>query len=381
MDFRLTKEQEMMQKLCREFAVNEIEPIAAEIDEEERYPFETVEKLRKYGMMGIQYPKELGGSGGDTICYSIAIEEASKFCGTTGCIISAHATLGAWPIFKFGTPEQKEKWLRPLIDGTKTGAFGLTEPNAGTDASAQQTTAEKLEDGSWLVNGSKVFITGGGVADTYVIFAMTDKTKGNHGISAFIVDKDDPGFSIGKIEHKMGIRGSQTSELIFEDMVLPADRLLGKENGGFKIAMMTLDGGRIGIASQALGIAQGALDKAVQYMKERVQFGKSLDKFQGLQWMIADMATKIEAARLLVRRAAFNKDNGLPYTKEAAMAKLFAAETAMEVTTKCVQIYGGYGYIREYPMERMMRDAKITEIYEGTSEVQRMVIAGQIFKK
>ena len=381
MDFRLTKEQEMMQKLCREFAVNEIEPIAAEIDEEERYPFETVEKLRKYGMMGIQYPKELGGSGGDTICYSIAIEEASKFCGTTGCIISAHATLGAWPIFKFGTPEQKEKWLRPLIDGTKTGAFGLTEPNAGTDASAQQTTAEKLEDGSWLVNGSKVFITGGGVADTYVIFAMTDKTKGNHGISAFIVDKDDPGFSIGKIEDKMGIRGSQTSELIFEDMVLPADRLLGKENGGFKIAMMTLDGGRIGIASQALGIAQGALDKAVQYMKERVQFGKSLDKFQGLQWMVAEMATKIEAARLLVRRAAFNKDNGLPYTKEAAMAKLFAAETAMEVTTKCVQIYGGYGYIREYPMERMMRDAKITEIYEGTSEVQRMVIAGQIFKK
>ena len=381
MDFRLTKEQEMMQKLCREFAVNEIEPIAAEIDEEERYPFETVEKLRKYGMMGIQYPKELGGSGGDTICYSIAIEEASKFCGTTGCIISAHATLGAWPIFKFGTPEQKEKWLRPLIDGTKTGAFGLTEPNAGTDASAQQTTAEKLEDGSWLVNGSKVFITGGGVADTYVIFAMTDKTKGNHGISAFIVDKDDPGFSIGKIEHKMGIRGSQTSELIFEDMVLPADRLLGKENGGFKIAMMTLDGGRIGIASQALGIAQGALDKAVQYMKERVQFGKSLDKFQGLQWMVAEMATKIEAARLLVRRAAFNKDNGLPYTQEAAMAKLFAAETAMEVTTKCVQIYGGYGYIREYPMERMMRDAKITEIYEGTSEVQRMVIAGQIFKK
>lgn len=381
MDFRLTKEQEMMQKLCREFAVNEIEPIAAEIDEQERYPFETVEKLRKYGMMGIQYPKELGGSGGDTICYSIAIEEASKFCGTTGCIISAHATLGAWPIFKFGTAEQKEKWLRPLIDGTKTGAFGLTEPNAGTDASAQQTTAEKLEDGSWLVNGSKVFITGGGVADTYVIFAMTDKTKGNHGISAFIVDKDDAGFSIGKIEHKMGIRGSQTSELIFEDMVLPADRLLGKENGGFKIAMMTLDGGRIGIASQALGIAQGALDKAVQYMKERVQFGKSLDKFQGLQWMVAEMATKIEAARLLVRRAAFNKDNGLPYTKEAAMAKLFAAETAMEVTTKCVQIYGGYGYIREYPMERMMRDAKITEIYEGTSEVQRMVIAGQIFKK
>ena len=381
MDFRLTKEQEMMQKLCREFAVNEVEPIAAEIDEQERYPFETVEKMRKLGLMGIQFPKEVGGSGGDTICYSIAIEEASKFCGTTGCIISSHATLGAWPIFKYGTPEQKEKWLRPLVSGKATGAFGLTEPNAGTDSAAQQTTAVKREDGTWLLNGSKVFITGGGIADTYVIFAMTDKSKSNHGISAFIVDKDDAGFKIGKIEHKMGIRGSQTSELIFEDVVLPADRLLGKENGGFKIAMTTLDGGRIGIASQALGIAQGALDKAVQYMKERVQFGKTLDKFQGLQWMIADMATKIDAARLLVRRAAFNKDNGLPYTKEAAMAKLFAAETAMEVTTKCVQIYGGYGYIREYPMERMMRDAKITEIYEGTSQVQRMVIAGQILRK
>ena len=381
MDFRLTKQQEMMQKLCREFAVNEIEPIAAEIDEQERYPIETVEKLRKYGLMGIQFPKELGGSGGDTICYSIAIEEASKFCGTTGCILSSHATLGAWPIFKYGTPEQKEKWLRPLIDGHKTGAFGLTEPNAGTDSAAQQTVAVKQEDGTWLINGSKVFITGGGVADTYVIFAMTDKSKGNHGISAFIVDKDDPGFKIGKIEHKMGIRGSQTSELIFEDMKLPADRLLGKENGGFKIAMTTLDGGRIGIASQALGLAQGALDKAVQYMKERVQFGRSLVKFQGLQWMVADMATKIDAARLLVRRAAFNKDHDLPYTKEAAMAKLFAAEVAMDVTTKCVQIYGGYGYIREYPMERMMRDAKITEIYEGTSQVQRMVIAREVLKK
>ena len=381
MDFRLTKQQEMMQKLCREFAVNEIEPIAAEIDEQERYPIETVEKLRKYGLMGIQFPKELGGSGGDTICYSIAIEEASKFCGTTGCILSSHATLGAWPIFKYGTPEQKEKWLRPLIDGHKTGAFGLTEPNAGTDSAAQQTVAVKQEDGTWLINGSKVFITGGGVADTYVIFAMTDKSKGNHGISAFIVDKDDPGFKIGKIEHKMGIRGSQTSELIFEDMKLPADRLLGKENGGFKIAMTTLDGGRIGIASQALGLAQGALDKAVQYMKERVQFGRSLDKFQGLQWMVADMATKIDAARLLVRRAAFNQDHDLPYTKEAAMAKLFAAEVAMDVTTKCVQIYGGYGYIREYPMERMMRDAKITEIYEGTSQVQRMVIAREVLKK
>ena len=380
MDFRLTKEQALVQKMCREFAVNEVEPIAAEIDAEERYPFETVEKMRKYGLMGIQFPKELGGSGGDTICYSIAIEEASRFCGTTGCIISSHATLGAWPIFKYGTDEQKEKWLRPLIDGHKTGAFGLTEPNAGTDSAAQQTVAVKQEDGSYVINGSKVFITGGGIADTYVIFAMTDKSARNHGISAFIVDKDDPGFSIGKIEHKMGIRGSQTAELVFEDMVLPADRLLGREGQGFKIAMTTLDGGRIGIASQALGIAQGALDQAIAYMKERVQFGKTLSKFQGLQWMIADMETQVDAARLLVRRAAFNKDNGLPYNKEAAMAKLFAAETAMDVTTKDLQIFGGYGYIREYKVERIYRDARITTIYEGTSQVQQMVIAGSLLK-
>ena len=380
MDFGLTKEQALMQKMCREFAVNEIEPIAAEIDAEERYPHETVEKMRKLGLMGIQFPKELGGSGGDYVCYSIAIEEASKFCGTTGCIISSHATLGAWPIYKYGTPEQKEKWLRPLISGQKTGAFGLTEPNAGTDSAAQQTVAVKQEDGTWLINGSKVFITGGGIASTYIIFAMTDKSKGNKGISAFIVDENDPGFKIGKIEHKMGIRGSQTAELIFEDMVIPGDRLLGKENGGFKIAMTTLDGGRIGIASQALGIAQGALDQAIKYMKERVQFGRTLDKFQGLQWMVADMDTKIEAARLLVRKAAWLHDMDMPFSKEAAQAKLYAAEVAMDVTTKCVQIFGGYGYIREYPMERMMRDAKITEIYEGTSQVQRMVIANNLLR-
>ena len=381
MDFRLTKEQALVQKMCREFAVNEVEPIAAEIDAEERYPFETVEKMRKYGLMGIQFPKEVGGSGGNYVCYTIAIEEMSRVCATTGAIISSHATLGAWPIFKYGTAEQKEKWLRPLIDGHKTGAFGLTEPNAGTDSAAQQTVAVKQEDGSYVINGSKVFITGGGIADTYVIFAMTDKAARNHGISAFIVDKDDPGFSIGKIEHKMGIRGSQTAELVFEDMVLPADRLLGREGQGFKIAMTTLDGGRIGIASQALGIAQGALDQAIAYMKERVQFGKTLSKFQGLQWMIADMETQVDAARLLVRRAAFNKDNGLPYNKEAAMAKLFAAETAMDVTTKALQIFGGYGYTRDYPVERMMRDAKITEIYEGTSEIQRVVIAGNVLGK
>lgn len=383
MDFRLTKQQAMVQKLCREFAVNEVEPLAAEIDEQERYPEETVQKLMQYGLMGIQFSKEEGGSGGGYIDYSIAIEEMSKFCGATGGIMSAHGTLGAWPIHAYGTPEQKEKWLRPLITaqkGAKVGAFGLTEPNAGTDSAAQQTIAEKQPDGQWLINGSKVFITGGGRADTYIIFAMTNKAAGNKGITAFIVDKDDAGFKIGKIEHKLGIRGSQTSELIFEDMLIPADRLLGQENRGFKVAMTTLDGGRIGIASQALGLAQGAFDQAVKYMKERVQFGKTLDKFQGLQWMIADMHTQIEAARLLVRQAAFLHDEGLPFTKEAAMAKLYASEVAMDVTTKSLQIYGGYGYIREYPMERMMRDAKITEIYEGTSQVQRMVIAGQVLR-
>ena len=385
MDFRLTKEQALVQKMCREFAVNEVEPIAAEIDAEERYPFETVEKMRKYGLMGIQFPKELGGSGGDTICYSIAIEEASRFCGTTGCIISSHATLGAWPIFKYGTAEQKEKWLRPLIDGHKTGAFGLTEPNAGTDSAAQQTVAVKQEDGSYVINGSKVFITGGGIADTYVIFAMTDKSARNHGISAFIVDKDDPGFSIGKIEHKMGIRGSQTAELVFEDMVLPADRLLGREGQGFKIAMTTLDGGRIGIASQALGIAEGALEETVAYVKERKQFGRAIAAFQNTQFELAEMKARVEAAKYLVYAAALKKQEAMNgakvrYSVEAAQAKLIAARTASDVTRRCLQLFGGYGYTRDYPIERMMRDAKITEIYEGTSEVQMMVISGALLK-
>ena len=381
MDFRLTKEEALFQKMCREFALNEVEPIAAEIDAEERYPEETVQKLMKYGLMGIQFPKEVGGSGGNYICYSIAIEEMSRVCGTTGGIMSAHGTLGAWPIYAFGTPEQKEKWLRPLIEpkeGAKIGAFGLTEPNAGTDSAAQQTMAVKQEDGSYIMNGSKVFITGGGRADTYVVFAMTDKTKGNKGISAFIVDKDDPGFSIGKIEHKMGIRGSQTAELIFEDVHLPADRLLGKENGGFKIAMMTLDGGRIGIAAQSLGIAEGALEEAKAYTKGRVQFGKPISKFQNTQFTFADMELGCEAGRLLTYQAAMKKGAGERYTKEAAMAKLFCSEHAMKTTTKALQMFGGYGYTKDYPMERMMRDAKITEIYEGTSEVQRIVISANM---
>jgi len=379
MNFTLTKEQEMVRTVMREFAENEVKPIAADIDETGRFPRENVEKMARYNMLGIPFPEELGGAGGDELAYAIAVEELSRVCGTTGVILSAHTSLGCWPIYKYGTEEQKQKYLIPLAKGEKLGAFALTEPNAGTDAAGQQTIA--VEDGdNYILNGSKIFITNGGQADVYIVFAMTDRTKGTRGISAFIVEKDTPGFTIGKIEEKMGIRASSTAELIFQNCVIPKENLLGELGKGFKIAMTTLDGGRIGIAAQALGIAQGALDETVQYLKERKQFGRSLSKFQGLQWMIADMATEIEAARMLVYRAAYNKANGLPYNKEAAMAKLFAANTAMNVTTKCVQLHGGYGYTKDYPVERMMRDAKITEIYEGTSQVQQMVIAGHLLR-
>ncbi|WP_291579487.1 acyl-CoA dehydrogenase [Clostridium sp. UBA6640] len=379
MNFSLTKEQEFVKQMVREFAENEVKPIAAEIDVTERFPMENVEKMARYHMMGIPFSTEFGGAGGDSISYAITVEELSRVCGTTGVIVSAHTSLCAAPIDAFGTPAQKEKYLVPLAKGEKIGAFGLTEPNAGTDASGQQTTAY-LDGDNYILNGSKIFITNGGVADTFVVFAMTDKSQGTRGISAFIVEKDFPGFSIGKVEEKLGIRASSTTELVFENCVVPKENLLGKEGKGFGIAMKTLDGGRIGIAAQALGIAQGALDEAVAYMKERKQFGKPLAAFQGLQWMVAEMDVKVEAARLLVYKAAYRKDNKLPYTVDAARAKLFASEVAMEVTTKAVQIFGGYGYTKEYPVERMMRDAKITEIYEGTSEVQRMVIAGNILK-
>ena len=379
MEFKLTREQEMIRDVMRQFAKNEVEPIAAEIDETGRFPKETVEKMAKYNMLGIPFPVEYGGAGGNEIDYVIAIEELSKVCGTTGVICSAHTSLGCWPIFKYGTEEQKQKYLIPLAKGEKLGAFGLTEPDAGTDAAGQQTVAV-LDGDNYILNGTKIFITNGGQADVYIIFAMTDKSKGTRGISAFIVEKDAPGFSIGKLEDKMGIRGSSTTELIFTDCIIPKENLLGTEGRGFGIAMSTLDGGRIGIAAQALGIAQGALDETIRYLKEREQFGRPLAKFQGLQWMVADMATAIEAARLLVYRAAYNKANELPYNKEAAMAKLFAANTAMDVTTKCVQLHGGYGYTRDYPLERMMRDAKITEIYEGTSQVQQMVIAANLLR-
>lgn len=379
MDFSLTKKQLMVRKLMREFAENEVEPLAAEVDEQERFPEETVEKMKKYGMLGIPIPKEYGGAGGDYLSYVMAVEELSKKCATTGVILSAHTSLGCGPILKFGTEEQKQKYLVPLAKGEKLGGFGLTEPNAGTDSAAQQTTAY-LDGEEYVLNGSKVFITNGGKADVYVIFAMTDKSLGNRGISAFIVESTTPGFSIGKIEHKMGIKGSSTAELIFKDCRVPKENLLGAYNGGFKIAMNTLDGGRIGIAAQALGIAQGAMDECIKYMKQRVQFGKPLSAFQGLQWMLAEMETKVNAARYLVYNAAYAKEHQKVFSKEAAMAKLYASQVAMDVTTKAVQIHGGYGYTREYPIERMMRDAKITEIYEGTSEVQKMVISGSLLK-
>lgn len=379
MNFQLTREQELVRQMVREFAINEVKPIAAEIDETERFPMETVEKMAKLGLMGIPFKKEFGGAGGDTLSYIMTVEELSKVCGTTGVIVSAHTSLCASVIDSYGNQAQKEKYLPDLAKGLKVGAFGLTEPGAGTDAAGQQTTAV-LDGDNYILNGSKIFITNGGVAETFIVFAMTDKSQGTRGISAFIVEKAFPGFSIGKKEDKLGIRGSSTTELIFENCVVPKENLLGKVGKGFGIAMKTLDGGRIGIAAQALGIAEGAFDEAVAYMKERKQFGRPLAAFQGLQWMIAEMDTKIEAAKHLVYKAACLKDAGMPYTVEAARAKLFAAEVAMDVTTKAVQIFGGYGYTKEYPVERMMRDAKITEIYEGTSEVQKMVISGAALK-
>ena len=378
MDFSLSKKEELFLQMIREFAVNEVKPLAAEVDEEEKFPIETVKKLGKLGVMGIPIPVQYGGQGGTNQMYSMAVEELSRVCATTGVIVSAHTSLCMAPILEHGTEEQKQKYLPKLASGEWIGAFGLTEPNAGTDAAMQQTTAVDAGD-KWIINGSKIFITNASEASVFIVMAMTDKSKGTKGISAFIVEKGFKGFSIGKKEMKMGIRGSATCELIFENCIVPKENLLGQLGKGFKIAMMTLDGGRIGIASQALGIAQGAMDETVKYTKERKQFGKAIAKFQNTQFQMADLETKVQAARLLVRSASYKKDMHIPYSADAAMAKLFAAETAMEVTTKAVQFHGGYGYTREYPVERMMRDAKITEIYEGTSEVQRMVIAAKLF--
>ncbi|MDR1055748.1 MAG: acyl-CoA dehydrogenase [Prevotellaceae bacterium] len=379
MDFSLTKEQELFLQMIREFAEKEVKPIAAEIDEEERFPMETVEKMAKLGLMGIPIPVEYGGAGANSQLYSIAVEELSRVCATTGIIVSAHTSLCAAPIYEFGTEEQKRKYLPKIASGQWLGAFGLTEPNAGTDAAGQQTTAVDMGD-HWLLTGSKIFITNAAYANLYIIIAMTDRSLATKGISAFIVESTSPGFSVGKKEKKLGIRGSATCELIMENCIVPKENLLGQIGKGFGIAMKTLDGGRIGVASQALGIAQGAMDETVKYVKERKQFGRSIGQFQNTQFQLADMDTKIEAARWLVRLAAYKKDMKQPYSIDAARAKLFASETAMEMTVKAVQFHGGYGYTREYPVERMMRDAKITEIYEGTSEVQRMVISAGLLK-
>ena len=384
MDFHLSKEQEMLRKLYRDFAENEVKDLAEEVDEEERFPMETVKKMAKLGMMGIYFPKEYGGAGADVLSYAICVEELSKVCGTTGVIVSAHTSLCCAPIFENGTEEQKQKYLPKLCKGEWIGAFGLTEPGAGTDAQGQQTTAVLDEKGeNWILNGSKIFITNAGVADVFIIFAITGVKTDKRGrkskeITGFIVERTDPGFSVGKHEKKMGIRGSSTCELIFEDCIIPKDRMLGKQGKGFGIAMKTLDGGRIGIASQALGLAEGAIEETIKYTGERVQFGRRISQFQNTQFQLADMYAKTEAAKYLVYSAAMKKQNHEPYTMDAAMAKLVAAETASDVTRRCVQLFGGYGYTREYPVERMMRDAKICEIYEGTSEVQRMVISANI---
>ena len=388
MDFGLSKKHEMARSLFKEFAENEVKPLAQEVDETEKFPTGTVEKMAKYGFLGIPVPKELGGQGCDILTYAMCVEELSKVCGTTGVIVSAHTSLCVDPILTFGTPEQKEKYVPDLASGKKLGAFGLTEPMAGTDAQGQQTKAV-LDGDEWVLNGSKCFITNGKEADVYIVIAVTGTVEKRgrtmKEISAFIVEKGTPGFTFGVKEKKMGIRGSSTYELIFTDCRIPKENLLGKQGKGFNIAMHTLDGGRIGIAAQALGLAEGALETTVAYVKERKQFGRSIAQFQNTQFQLADMATKVKAAQLMVYRAALKKDEyqagaKVSYSVEAAMAKLYAAEVAMEVTTKCVQLHGGYGYIREYDVERMMRDAKITEIYEGTSEVQRMVISGALLK-
>ncbi len=384
MDFMLTKQHEMARTLFKEFAEKEVKPLAQEVDETEVFPRGTVEKMAKAGFLGIPVPKEYGGQGCDPLTYAMCVEELSKVCGTTGVIVSAHTSLCCDPIMTYGTEEQNQKYLVPLAKGEKIGAFGLTEPGAGTDAQGQQTKAV-LDGDEWVLNGSKIFITNGKEADVYVIFAVTDvvtdaKGRSKKMISAFIVEKGTPGFTFGTKEKKMGIRGSSTYELIFTDCRIPKENLLGKEGKGFGIAMHTLDGGRIGIASQALGLAEGALERTIEYVKERKQFGRAIGAFQNTQFQLADMATKVQAAQLLVYKAAVAKATQKVYSVEAAMAKLYAAEVAMEVTTKAVQLHGGYGYIREYDVERMMRDAKITEIYEGTSEVQRMVISGSLLK-
>ena len=379
MDFTLDQRHQALVKLYREFSLKEVKPLAKEIDETQEFPYSTLSKMKDMNMLGINIPKEYGGSGADTLAYILAVEELSKVCGTTGVILSAHTSLACDPLLQYGTSEQREKYLKPLAQGEKLGAFGLTEPNAGTDAGSQQSIAVEKED-HFLLNGTKIFITNAGAADIFIIFALTSPELKTRGISCFILEKDMEGFTIGKPEEKLGIRASSTCELIFENVKIPKENLLGKVGGGFKIAMHTLDGGRIGIAAQALGIAEGAIEETIAYIKSRKQFGKPISAYQNTQFKIAELQTKVEAAKLLVYRAALAKDTQRNYSIEAAMAKLFASKVAMETTVECLQLFGGYGYTKDYPIERMMRDAKITEIYEGTSEVQKMVIGGSLLR-
>ena len=375
----LTAEQEDLRKLVAGFAKKEIAPHAAHYDHTEEFPYDNVAKMAELGLMGLPIPEQYGGAGVDSVSYAAAIEEISKACASTGAIMAVHTSAGIVPIYLFGTEEQKQKYIPALASGEKIGAFALTEPGAGSDASKVATTAE-LDGDSFVLNGSKCFITNGGAAEIYCVFASLDKSKGIKGITGFIVEKGTPGFTIGKKEEKMGIRASSTTELIFENCRIPRENMLGKEGEGFKIAMIVLDGARIGIGAQAVGIAQGAYEEALQYSKVREQFGKPIAAQQAVASMLADMAIQIEAARHLVYHAAALKDAKLPYGKEAAMAKTFASDMAVKVTLDAIQVMGGYGYSREYPVERMMRDAKITQIYEGTNQIQRVVIAGHILK-
>ena len=379
MNFELTREQKELQKVFRDFAQKYVAPRAIEVDESHEFPVDTVERMQAIGMLGIPFDEKYGGVGGDIQSYVLAVEELSKACATTGVIVSAHTSLCAGLLDHWANEDQKEKYLRPLVSGEKLGAFALTEPDAGTDAAGQKSVA-RLEGDHYILNGSKIFITNANYADTYIVFAMTDRSQGTRGISAFIVEKDFEGFEMGTKEKKLGIHGSATYELVFRNVRIPKENLIGKEGQGFRIAMHTLDGGRIGIAAQALGIAQGAIDKTVKFVKERKQFGRPISAFQNTQFTLANLEAMTQAARLLVYKAAWCKDNGKPYGVEAATAKLVASEVAMYVTTKCVQLHGGYGYTQEYEVERMMRDAKITEIYEGTSEVMRMVISGNLLR-
>ncbi|MED0682054.1 acyl-CoA dehydrogenase [Bacillus altitudinis] len=377
MQFQLSDEHEMIQKMVRDFAKNEVEPTAAERDETESYDPAIFRQMAELGLTGIPWPEENGGIGSDYLAYVIAVEELSRVCASTGVTLSAHTSLASWPIYTFGTDEQKEMYLKPLAEGQKIGAYALTESGSGSDAGGMKTTAVKAGN-EYVLNGAKIFITNGGIADYYIVFAVTDQDASSRNKTAFIVEKETQGFSIGKKESKLGIRSSPTTEIIFEDCRIPERNRLGQEGEGFKIAMMTLDGGRNGIAAQAVGIAQGALDAAVNYAKERKQFGKPIIQQQGIAFKLADMATAIEASRLLTYQAAWLETKGLPYGKESAMSKLFAGDTAMKVTTEAVQIFGGYGYTKDYPVERYMRDAKITQIYEGTQEIQRLVISRKL---